>query len=801
MKANKRKRVRKANRRGPKHWIVAVGTMGILIAFCPADSHAITLKKARLDPQATTQSPKPVRFDIPSDSVAVVVIAFQKTSGLQVVIPNDLMHSISSPGVSGMYLPEEALKLLLRGTGLSYRFTDAKTVTLEIHAQMETVEVRSDSMIQVASPKYTEPLVDTPQTITVISKEIIQEQGATTLRDVLRNVPGLTITAGEGGTPAGDNLTLRGFSARNDIFVDGVRDLSPQSRDPFNLEEVDVVKGPGSVYTGRGSTGGSINLLNKSPNLKRSFGGSIDLATDRTRRFTSDLNVPLTDSLSFRLNLLSHHSQTPGREVVNFNRWGLAPSITWGLGKPTRFTLSYYKLKQDNLSDYGIPWVPNTNNVLVAYRDRPAPVPRETFYGLKSRDFEKLDSDLGTLKIEHDLNDGLSLRNQLRFSSSARNSIATPPRFASTDSTAINRELRSWQTSDLVWDNQTDLVYQFSSGNVSHTLVGGLDLTRERNVRHIRTGPNMLTTLLDPNPDDVYTGVITESPIVGDVTANSQALYVFDTAKLGQKWEMSGGLRWDRFDADGISTAGVPVAREDRMLSGRAAVVFKPLPEGSLYASYGTSLNPSLEGLSYNAANTVIDPEKTYTYEAGAKWNLFSGRVLLSGAGFRVEKTNARTPGILPGDPPQVLEGKQRVDGAELSITGNISTAWQVFGGYTFLDSETVDSNNPLEIGKALVNTPRNSFNLWSTYHLRSGLSLGGGARFVDKRFGNTINTRFVNSYWTVDLMAAYPLTNHLDLQLNLYNLTDTFYFDRIGGGHIVPGPGRSASIRTSFRF
>jgi catecholate siderophore receptor len=238
------------------------------------------------------------------------------------------------------------------------------------------------------------------------------------------------------------------------------------------------------------------------------------------------------------------------------------------------------------------------------------------------------------------------------------------------------------------------------------------------------------------------------------------------------------------------------------MLSTRAGVVFKPLPQGAVYASYGTSLNPSLEGLSYNTANTVIDPEKTYTFEAGSKWDFFSGRVLLSGALFRVEKLNARTPGISPGDPAQVLEGKQRVDGGELSVEGSITRDWRVLAGYTFLDSTTVDSNNAAEIGKELVNTPPNSFNVWSTYTLRSaGFHFGGGARFIDRRFGNTINTRSVDGYWTFDVMASYPVSKHMDLKLNLYNLTDKFYFDRIGGGHIVPGPGRAAMLSTSFRF
>lgn len=802
MQATTKKRARKARRRGPKYWIVAIGTLGMLVAYCPPNSHQIVLGKARLnDKAASEQVQRQLTFDIPSGTLESVLIAFQQISGVEVVIPDNAMRPISSPGVKGRFTIDQALREILRGTGISYRFTDRRTVTLEIQAQAEQVEIRDDARFVLSSPKYTQPLVDTPQTVTVISKEVMEEQGATTLRDVLKNVPGLTITAGEGGNPAGDNLTLRGFSARNDIFVDGVRDISPQARDPFNLEQVDVVKGPGSVYTGRGSTGGSINLLNKTPGLKRAFSGTLDVGTDSTRRATADVNLPIGDTVGFRLNLLGHHSGVAGRDVVKFDRWGVAPSLTFGLGKPTRFTVSYYKLKQDNISDYGIPWVPVTNNALVEFRDRPAPVPRNTFYGLRDRDFEKLNSDLVTLKFEHDFNDALSVRNQLRFANSSRDSIATPPRFANNNSTAINREMRSWQTEDKIWDNQTDLVARFNTGAVEHALVAGTDFTRESNVRHTRTAPNMLTTLFNPNPDDVYTGVITESPIVGDVTANSQAVYLFDTAKLGRKWELNGGLRWDRFDADGISTTGTPVSRVDRMLSGRAGVVFKPLPEGSIYASYGTSLNPSLEGLSYNTANTVIDPEKTYTVEAGSKWDFFGGRMLLSGAVFRVEKENARTPGLLPGDPLQVLEGRQRVDGVELSVEGNITRAWQVLAGYTFLDSTTIDSNVPAEIGKELVNTPPNSFNIWSTYRLPSGMHFGGGARFVDRRFGNTINTRFVDAYWTFDAMASYPLNDHIDLKLNLYNLTDKYYFDRIGGGHIVPGPGRAAMVSTSFRF
>ncbi|HEX5706645.1 MAG TPA: TonB-dependent receptor, partial [Pyrinomonadaceae bacterium] len=653
-KSSRRRDCKRARRRGPRYWVVAVTTAGVLLAHTVGNSRAVALALARNAPGAThaqeqNRQATVLRFDIPPGPLDAVLDAFQKVTGLRVTVRLEAIRGIQSPGVSGVFTHEQALRQLLAGTHVNYSFDAPDAVTLDLQGLSESVEV-TERETTLSSSKFTEPLRNIPQTVTVIPKEVIEEQGATTLRDVLRNVPGLTITAGEGGVPAGDNLTLRGFSARNDVFIDGVRDLGPQSRDPFNLEQVEVVKGPASSYSGRGSTGGSINLVSKTPGLRPAYGFTLDLGTDRTKRATADLNFPLArlglgDHAAFRLNLLAHDAGVAGREVVENERHGVAPSVSFGLGRPTRVTLSYFHLQQENISDYGIPWVPATNNALAEFRDRPAPVPRETFYGLRARDRERLRSDLATVRFERDFNDNLSLRNQLRYGRSTRDSIATPPRFANVDSTVINRELRSWVTEDEVWDNQADFNANFSTGGVEHDMVAGFALTRERNTRVTRTAGNMPTTLLDPNPDDVFTGAITVNPHVGDITANSQALYVFDTAKLGKRWELNGGLRWDRFDAAGVTagtgaaTPGTSVARVDKMLSFRAGVVFKPLPTGSIYTSYSTSLNPSLEGLSYNTANTAIDPEKTYTFEAGSKWELFKSRILLTGAVFRVEKT------------------------------------------------------------------------------------------------------------------------------------------------------------------
>ncbi len=800
-----------SRRSGPKFWMT-MGAMGALtacsafnlkpdgVAYARSPRSSFAAIYFQNQAQAATH-----RFDIPPGPLDTVLSTFQSVTGWTVTLKQDEIANIPSPGVSGVYTVEQGLKQLLTGTGVGYRFTGSEAVTLEVTGPASSVSVTGPAAT-ISSTKYTEPLRDVPQTVAVIPKAVIEEQGATTLRDVLRNVPGLTIAAGEGGAPAGDNLTLRGFSARNDVFIDGVRDLSPQARDPFNLEQVEVVKGPASAYNGRGSTGGTINLVSKAPLITPFYGFTLNLGSDETRRVTADVNVPLErlglgKRTAFRFNFLAHESGVAGRDVVENQRWGAAPSLAFGLGTPTRLTLSYFKLKQDNISDYGIPWVPVTNNALREFRDKPAPVPRDTFYGLKDRDYEKLNSDLATIRFDRDVGDTFTLRNQFRYGRSTRDSIATPPRFAGDNSTAINREFRSWLTEDEIWDNQTDLRASFSTGSITHSLVSGVALTREHNERKTRTAPNMLTTLLNPNPDDVFPGTITLGPIVGDVTGNSLAAFAFDTVRLGKKFEVNGGLRWDYFDVEGISITGLEVARIDRMLSWRAGAVYKPRTNGSIYVAYGTSLNPSLEGLSYQTANTAIEPEKTYTFEVGSKWDLLRDRLAVSLAGFRVEKTNARTPGLLPDDPPQVLDGRQRVYGTELGITGTITRDWTIFAAYTYLDSEILESNTLTELGKELLNTPKNSVSLWSSYQLPRKLNVGGGARFVDDRYGNNINTRRVKSYWLIDAMASYPLNDHIDLRLNLYNLNNEYYFDRLGGGHLVPGASRSANVSFNFRF
>ncbi len=661
-----------------------------------------------------------------------------------------------------------------------------------------------------ANIKYTQSLRDIPQTVTVIPKAVMQDQNTTTLRDVLRNVPGISMQAGEGGVPAGDNLSIRGFSARTDIFIDGVRDFGGYSRDSFNMEQVEISKGPSSANGGRGSTGGTINQISKGPLLEAFTEGSAAVGNEEYKRVSVDLNRTLPNGklagVAMRLNAMWHDGETPGRDEVRGNRWGAAPSLAFGLGTPTEVKFYYFYLGQENIPDYGIPWVTATNNALVAYRNKPAPVARENFYGLKSRDYEKTDTNVWTALVEHKLSEESSLRYQLRYGRAKRNSMITAPRFVSDSSSDINRQLQSRDMVDTIFSNQAGAAIKFETYKVPHEFLLGFEFAAETSInlaRSANSAPN--ADLYKPNvdvdyvPNTVYTGARTE----GD--AKSSALYAFDTIKVAESLELTGGLRWDSIDADyrTVSTTGTitPIKRIDKIKSWRAGVVYKPAVYGSFYASYGTSFNPSSESLALTTTTATVDPEMSRTLEVGTKWDLLSERLALSGAFFKTEKTNARTAGINAGDLSTVLAGEQRVEGAELGLAGTLRKEWKVYAGYTWLQSEIVKSNTNGETGKVLPQTPENSFNLWTTYQFPFGLDLGVGVQFVDKRYGNNTNTREVGSYLLGDFMCSYPVAKNADLRLNVTNVADTVYFDSLGGGHLIPGAGRSLVLSTGVKF
>ncbi len=688
-------------------------------------------------------------------------------------------------------------------------FPATKSRAQDAPVQLPPVNVEAEQpgdykVDSVSSPKITTPLRETPQTINVVPRELIEDRSATTLREVLRNVPGISMQAGEGGVPEGDNFTIRGFNGRTDTFLDGARDFGVYFRDPFNYQQIEVSKGPSGTYAGRGSTGGAVNQVSKTP-LADAFGnGTVMFGTDMTKRATMDINQPLTglaEDSAFRLNLLAHDSEVADRDVVEKSRWGFAPSLAFGLTGPTKITLSYFHLSQDEIPDRGVPFI----------NGRPAPVDRSNFYGIKNRDYYEATVDIVSAEVKHRFNENVSLRNLTRYGYNTVDYVVSNPSGADLAAGTINPTTRARDSIETMLINQTDLTTKFETGPVGHTLVSGIELsyeTTENRARSNVAGPT--TSLFDPDPDRVgatapYTGARTE----GDGTG--VALYAIDTIALGSQWDLILGGRWDYFDVDttSVATPGVATdfARTDREFSWRTGLVYKPVPYGSIYAAYGTSYNPSSERLTLNANTEVVAPEKTNTYEVGTKWDILGERLSLTGAIFRIEKTNARTNDPLGGT-VQVLDGEQRVDGFEIGFAGTVMPNWKVYGGYTYLAGEVTKSNDPAQVGAEPINTPPHSFSFWTTYDTPWKLRVGAGAQYVDRRIGGNSESGFAATstnvapdYLIFDAMVSYPLTEKVGLQLNVLNITDETYYDASYSGFTVPGAGRTVLLTTDVKF
>ena len=786
--------------------------MGTLVAYTALGASKVTLavpahESSGPDKGTDTQALVVRRFDIPAGSLGEIVSAFERVTGIRVTLADPAMKDLPAGGLTGLYTPEQALSAMLRDSGLVYRFVSANEVRIQAENVATSVEVIAEAPEVVASAKYTELLRETPQTVNIVNQQLMAEQGANTLRDALRNVAGISLAAGEGGAQ-GDNLTIRGFTARNDIFLDGMRDFGSYYRDPFNYQSIDVLQGPTSTTFGRGSTGGVVNQESKTPEARPFIAGTVQFGSDLTRRATADVNEPLGQRTALRLNLMGHDSQVAGRDVAENRRFGVAPALEFGLGTTTRLTVSYDHQQADDTPDYGIPWLFNG----------PAPVDRHNYYGFRHGNYLRTNVDIGTIKAEHEFNNAFGLRNQARYGHYRRDAQITEARVPATvnlatplDTIQVTRNQIAVKSLETFLDDQLDATLRFPTGPAQHSLVFGAEASRETSApQRVAWAGVPGTSLVNPDENQPFAGRSSVSSSA-HALAVSFGVYAVDTIKLGQKWDLIGGVRWDRFDADFAQT--VPPAsafsRVDEQASYRAAVVYKPKPFGSIYFDYGTSFNPSAETLSLSANNANLPPENNRTFEAGTKWDFPSKRLSVTGSVFRTEKLNAREPD--PNNPLlNVLAGMQRVDGAQVSVTGRITDRWQMLSSYACLNGILASSVfYPQYVGFQLPNVPRHTFSLWTTYELPRRFTIGGGSQFVDSRTASvtapidpvTGLVKTVPSYWVFNAMVSHPLREHVNLQVNLYNLANRYYFDEPHPGHIVPGAGFAALAGISFKF
>jgi catecholate siderophore receptor len=682
-------------------------------------------------------------------------------------------------------------------------------------------------------------LMDVPQQVIVINRALMNSQAATTLDQAVRNVPGVTIGSAEGGT-IGNNININGFSARTDIYLDGMRDRGQYYRDTFALEAIEVLLGPSSMLFGRGSTGGVINQVTKKPGLKKATELTGQVTTNGLIRSTADVNIPFEDTNAARVNGMFQWGKASTIDNTNVMDFGLAPSVKLGIGTPTEITLgAILEHRKDNIN-YGVP----------PLNGFPINVPRNTNYGLVD-DYTEQDVIQLNATVEHKVNNDMKLRNQSEFiwvNTSVRQTSGafvgtlapsgafvqatagpnnTPYSAAPLNQLYIRQISRDRNINDITLENQSEVEAKFLTGPVGHLLLMGLDLNYEQytNKTFTRNGFCNGIALVagsagcTPAGYTVGAGLPANTPEIPGNYASAQAYgvgaYFNDTIQATPWLKLVGGLRWDMYasqignsinSANTVGNTTVPYQYQvDYFTSVRAGAIFEPTREQSYYVSYSTSFNPSLEQLTSTTGNQILPPENNEGYEAGVKYEFLNGNLSTNGAIFQITKYNARTQNA---DGTFSPTGTVRVRGVRVGAAGRITPEWQVFAGYAYLDARIIQGITNIggvgnTTGMVPLNTPKDSGNIWTTYTIKDTYELGGGMFYVGQRYANNQNTVQVPEYFRFDVTAAYKQPTW-ELRANVFNLFNTMYYDSLmasDGGRAVPGSGTTGLLTFTYRM
>ncbi len=775
------------------------------------------------------QAPQ-LKFAIAPGPLADALRQFEQVTGLTIRVADDLVRTMTTAGLSGTMTAAQALQRLLEGSGLSFAFADPRTVTIEIRIVSDSVHVTAGQPT-VPSPKYSAPLTETPQSIQVIPRALLDEQGATSLTDALRNVPGITMQAGEGGgasSTSGDMFNMRGFSANNSLFVDGVRDDGLLTRDVFNLEQIEVFSGPAGADVGRTNAAGYLNLTSKAPHRAKASTASLSYGAGEQARATADVNQPISlgapgtflGNAAVRVNVLWQDGGVAGRDYASRESLAIAPSVAFGLGTSTRATLSGQIMRQDNLADYGLPAVASPVGELTpASPVAPTPVDQTNYYGSPDYDYDHGRQDSAMLRLEHDITPAVTVRNQTRYNNSAREAVITSIANAAAYNPATNLVTLSRQANERhndIFSNQTNLSARGSLGATRHELSLGVEVARES-----QSAPGLIgvgtRAPIDLHAPDVFSPVvgmaIAPSGATSEGRTDTLAVYAFDAFDIGPRVRVNGGIRVEAYDTDSYArtVAGVVTDLEgrDTLVSGKAGVLYRLNDLGNVYASVGTSSTPpgsanfQLNAAEGNQNNPNVDPQESTNYEVGTKWDLAGNRLQLSGAWFWTENRNVIFVADATTVPPVFnQDDKQQVSGINLSMVGRITTRLDVNLSVQYLDSEVL-SQNPLTNGRRLILAPELSGNVWATYRLPADIRVGGGVRYTDAVFVNAANTIVVPRYALVDGLVEAPIAERVTLRLNIYNATDRVYIRNINnnGGRYNRGTPRSFLLSTAIRF
>jgi catecholate siderophore receptor len=701
---------------------------------------------------------------------------------------------------------------------------------------------------RLSSNKFTQPILNTPRTVTVLTKEILADKNATSLKEIGRSTAGVTLGVGEGGNAFGDRFFIRGFDARNDIFLDNIRDPGVSLRENFYTEQVEILRGPGSSFAGRGTAGGAINVVTKQAKDVDFYdftfrGGPLD----DSKRVTVDLNKSISPILAVRLNGLFQDSKVAGRNFVTDDRYGFSGSAVFKPLEDLTLTASYTHVYQDGLPDFGVPYNRAANR---PYSE--GITSRNTWYGLVNRDFQKYQQDFGTFTAQYRVDENLTLSSRLRQSRSIIDYVGTLTQSADLAAGTVRIGAQSRYQVTNVLSNQTDANWKFVTGPVKHEVVVGAEFAREGLTRTNYTG-----LLSELNGTPFVGGALncsvlspcnywpvpvapTRNQNVTRIAVDTKAGYLIETANFQDIVIANAGVRYDDYNITSRNEAGTSFAvNHSGMVNWNAGLVLKPLPEVSLYAAYATSSNPvgaELDGgaANYggiNAASQIFDPQRNYAKEIGVKWELFDRHLLATAALFRTDVSGAR----------EVNSGRTTagaayyVQGADIEVTGNITDKWSVTGGVVIMESKVKESQILTNVGLQLANVAHESFSLLSKYKFGDvfglapdTLEIGGQAIYRSKVYGGnniiangatatdaatrlpTAANATVNwptelpSYWRFDAFVEAKVTENITLKASIMNMFDRTYYDafyQTASPYTVVAPGRTVYLEARVKF
>ncbi|MGH9968329.1 MAG: TonB-dependent siderophore receptor [Pyrinomonadaceae bacterium] len=661
------------------------------------------------------------------------------------------------------------------------------TVTITDMAGYQT------SAVSTATKTLT-ALRDLPQSVTVVTREVIRDQSMHSIADVVRYVPGITAIQGENNR---DQVVIRGNSSSADFFLDGVRDDVQYYRDLYNLEQVEALKGPNAMVFGRGGGGGVINRVTKQARFTSSRELTFQGGSYGNKRVIGDFDQRLSDKVAFRLNGLYENSRS-FRNQVGLERYGINPTLTLAAGSQTQIRVGYEHFNDYRTADRGIP----------SYRGRPADVDISTLFGNPSESRVRARVDLVSGILEHQIGD-LSIRNRTLLGDYDRYYQNFVPGAVSADMTRVNLTAYNNATQRRNFFNQTDLTYLTKTRSIKHTLLAGAEFGHQvsNNLRHTGFFNNTSTTISVPfaNPTISVPMAFRQNATDADnhVAANVAAAYAQDQIELSRNVQVLAGVRFDRFDLRFHNNRnGENFSRLDSLISPRLGIVVKPVVPLSVYASYSVSYLPSSgdQFSSLTAITQTLKPEKFSNYEIGTKWDLRRS-LSLTVAAYRLDRTNTKATD--PNDPTRIVQtGSQRTNGFELGLSGSVTRDWKIAGGYAYQDARVTSATTAAPTGARVAQVPRNTFSLWNNYSFWRNWGIGLGIIHRSDMFAAIDNKVILPGYLRADGALRYMINEKFALQANVENLFNRKYFvNADSNDNISPGYPRTARLALTWKF